>query len=237
MKNTTKKNGPKIGFMGPKFLKVALLIIAVGFVCGIVKAAVNPQNDPAEAVQVAEPVQAASDAVAAEAAQAPQAAAAADSLAAATDNTEKVAKDEALAKRKEMFSRILQEKELHFSFGSIAKGILGIAVILLIAWLFSTDRKKVNWKTVGMALLLQFIIAFSVLMFPAVQKFFEVFGKCFVSVLGWTKAGADFLFGPLMDTTGIGYIFVFLIELTKANIDVARRALSPKLPVNPGNGL
>ena len=32
----------------------------------------------------------------------------------------------------------------------------------------------------------------------------------------------------------IGYIFVFLIELTKANIDVARRALSPKLPVNPG---
>ncbi len=227
MNKTTKKSGPRIGFMGPKFLKVALVIIAVGFICGIVNAAVTTQNEPTAAAQVAEAQSAQPQAVAAEpqaaepqasetaaevtGANADESGTPAQSISAGSDDPEKVAKDEALAKRKEMFSRILQEKQLHFSFGSIAKGVLGILVILFIAWIFSTDRKRVNWKTVGMALLLQFIIAFCVLMFPAVQRFFEVFGKCFVAVLGWTKAGADFLFGPLMDTTGVGYIFVFQI--------------------------
>lgn len=201
MKKTTKKSGPRIGFMGPKFLKVALVIIAVGFICGMVNAAVQTDPQPQAAEQVAQAVDPAAEAITTSAAETVQ----------PETNSEEVSKEEALAKRKEMFSRILQEKELHFSFGSIAKGILGILVILFIAWIFSTDRKKVNWKTVGMALLLQFIIAFSVLMFPAVQRFFEVFGKCFVAVLGWTKAGADFLFGPLMDTGGVGYIFVFQI--------------------------
>ena len=204
MKKTTKKDGPRIGFMGPKFLKVALVIIAVGFICGMVNAAVQTDPQPQAAEQVAQPVDPAAEAISATPEEA-----AAEAVQPAT--AEDVSKEEALAKRKEMFSRILQEKELHFSAGAIGKGILGIAVIVLIAWLFSTDRKKVNWRTVGMALLLQFIIAFCVLMFPPVQKFFEVFGKCFVAVLGWTKAGADFLFGPLMDTGGIGYIFVFQI--------------------------
>ena len=187
--------------MGPKFLKVALVIIAVGFLCGIVNAAVQTDPQPQAAEQVAQAVDPTAEAITTSAAETVQ----------PETNSEEVSKEEALAKRKEMFSRILQEKELHFSAGAIGKGILGIAVIVLIAWLFSTDRKKVNWRTVGMALLLQFIIAFCVLMFPPVQKFFEVFGKCFVAVLGWTKAGADFLFGPLMDTTSIGYIFVFQI--------------------------
>ena len=138
--------------MGPKFLKVALVIIAVGFICGIVNAAVTPQTEPEPqaAAQVAEPVQEAAAQVTDPAAEAigEQPSVSAEEPA-VEENTD------ALAKRKEMFAKILDEKKLHFSFGSIAKGILGIAVIVLIAWLCSTDRKKVNWKTVGMALLLK----------------------------------------------------------------------------------
>ena len=52
--------------MGPKFLKVALVIIAVGFICGIVNAAVTTQNEPTATAQVAEAQSAQPQAVAAE---------------------------------------------------------------------------------------------------------------------------------------------------------------------------
>lgn len=213
METNKKKNGPRIGFMGPKFLKIALVIIAVGFVCGAVssfsKASVQTQ-DEVVAEQVA-PV--AADAAAGVSGVSADDGAVVAGETVAEDVTDSAADDAAAAleKRKEMFAKILQEKEITFNISSILKGLLGIAVIILIAWLFSSDRKRINWRTVGMALLVQFIIAFCVLMFPAVQRFFEVFGKCFVAVLSWTKAGSDFLFGPLMDTTSVGYIFVFQI--------------------------
>ena len=109
------------------------------------------------------------------------------------------------------YKAILTEKNFTFNVGSILRGICGMVIIILIAWLFSTDRKKVQWSTVGKALALQFIIAVSVLMFPAVQTVFEVLGKCFVAVLDWTKAGSDFLFGSLMDTSKFGFVFVLQI--------------------------
>ena len=69
MKNTTKKNGPKIGFMGPKFLKVALVIIAVGFICGMVNAAVQTDPQPQAAEQVAQAVDPAAEAITTSAAE------------------------------------------------------------------------------------------------------------------------------------------------------------------------
>lgn len=109
------------------------------------------------------------------------------------------------------YKAILAEKNFTFNIVSILRGICGMAIIILIAWLFSVDRKRVNWGTVGKALALQFIIAVSVLMFPAVQSVFEVLGKCFVAVLDWTKAGSNFLFGGLMDTSKFGFVFVLQI--------------------------
>lgn len=223
MKNKSKKSAPVLGFLGPKFMKVALVIIVVGFICGIANGKVFKKDAP-QTETVEQAVTAAGQAVEAAGQAVDNAVKEPVAEVVATEpqgtviegvpadaSQEELSKEEALAKRKEMFSRILEEKKLSFKFSSIARGLLGILAIVFIAWLFSSDRKKINWRTVGTALLLQFIIAFSVLMFPAVQKFFEVFGKCFVAVLGWTKAGADFLFGPLMDTTSIGYIFVFQI--------------------------
>lgn len=109
-----------------------------------------------------------------------------------------------------MFNQLL-EKSFHFSFGSLARGILGMAVIIFVCWCFSSNRKAINWGTVFKALLMQFAIAVSVLAFPAVQSVFELLGNAFISVLNWTKAGSNFLFGGLMDASKFGYIFIFQI--------------------------
>ena len=109
------------------------------------------------------------------------------------------------------YKAILGERHFAFNILSILRGLVGMAVIIFIAWIFSLDRKKVQWGTVFKALALQFIIGISVLMFPAVQTVFEVLGKCFVAVLDWTKAGSNFLFGGLMDMNKFGYIFVLQI--------------------------
>ncbi len=109
------------------------------------------------------------------------------------------------------YKSILANKQFSFNIVSILRGLCGMAVIILISWFLSVDRKRINWGTVFKALALQFIIAVSVLMFPAVQTIFEVMGKCFVAVLDWTKAGSLFLFGDLMDPSKFGFIFVLQI--------------------------
>lgn len=109
------------------------------------------------------------------------------------------------------YKEILAKKELSFNLKSILRGILGMIGLVVIAWLFSTDRKRINWKTVGFALLMQFVIAVSVIAFPAVQSIFEFLGSLFVAVLDWTKAGSTFLFGSLMDINNFGFIFVLQI--------------------------
>ena len=109
------------------------------------------------------------------------------------------------------YKAILLERTFTFSLSSLFRGLLGMAVILAIAWIFSLDRKRINWGTVLKALGLQLLIAVSVLVFPGVQKGFELFGQGFVAVLDWTKAGSNFLFGSFMDVSKFGFVFVFQI--------------------------
>jgi len=106
---------------------------------------------------------------------------------------------------------ILAQKTTRVSFGTILRGLLGITAILFIAWVFSLDRKRIHWPTVGKALLIQLLVAIGVLWVPAIQTVFEVLGKCFVVILDWTKEGSTFLFGSLMDASKFGFIFAFQI--------------------------
>jgi CNT family concentrative nucleoside transporter len=99
-----------------------------------------------------------------------------------------------------------------FSINSLWRGILGMLVLLLIAYLFSSNRKAINWKTVSIGLLLQLVIAIGVLKVPFVQLIFEKIGKIFVSILEFTRAGSKFLFeGLVVDTGTFGYIFAFQV--------------------------
>ncbi len=87
----------------------------------------------------------------------------------------------------------------------------GIVALLLIAYLCSLNRKAINWKTVGFGLLLQFVLALSILKLSWVQSIFNGVGKIFVSILDFTAAGSTFLFGDLMNVDTYGFIFVFQI--------------------------
>lgn len=99
-----------------------------------------------------------------------------------------------------------------FSVSSLLRGLLGMAVLILIAFLFSSNRKAINWKTVGIGLALQLIIAIGVLKVSFIQKAFELVGKLFIEILEYTKAGSKFLFdGLIADMDTFGYIFAFQV--------------------------
>ena len=99
-----------------------------------------------------------------------------------------------------------------FSTHSLWRGILGMAALILIAFLFSSNRKAINWKTVGIGLTIQLLIAIGVLKISFIQAIFEGIGKVFVSILDFTKAGSQFLFeGLVADMNTFGYIFAFQV--------------------------
>ena len=97
------------------------------------------------------------------------------------------------------------------STSSLIRGVLGMLVLLLIAFLFSNNRKAISWKTVGIGLGAQLILAIGVLKITVVQKVFEFVGKVFVLILDFTAAGSEFLLGGMMDVDSFGFIFLFQV--------------------------
>lgn len=99
-----------------------------------------------------------------------------------------------------------------FSLNSLLRGALGLLTLLLIAFLFSKDRKAINWRTVGIGLSFQIVIAIGVLKVPFIQGIFEFIGKIFVKILEFTQAGSKFLFeGLVVDMDTFGFIFAFQV--------------------------
>ncbi|TDQ22690.1 NupC/NupG family nucleoside CNT transporter [Tenacibaculum caenipelagi] len=99
-----------------------------------------------------------------------------------------------------------------FSMHSLWRGVLGMISLLVIAFLFSANRRGIDWKTVGIGLAVQLLIAIGVLKIPFVQKTFELIGGLFVSVLDFTRAGSEFLFSGLVaDMDSFGFIFAFQV--------------------------
>lgn len=84
------------------------------------------------------------------------------------------------------------------SLTSIFRSVIGMGFVIFIAWLFSTNRKAINWRVVGLGLLVQLILAIGILYVPFVQSFFETIGKMFVKVLSFTEAGTAFLFQSMV---------------------------------------
>lgn len=99
-----------------------------------------------------------------------------------------------------------------FSLESFGRGVLGMVSLIVIAVLFSNNRKAINWKTVGIGLAFQLLIAICVLKVPFVESIFDFIGGIFVAILEFTLAGSDFLFqGLVSDTSTFGYIFAFQV--------------------------
>ena len=80
-----------------------------------------------------------------------------------------------------------------FNIVKLLRGILGMAVLIAIAWAFSNNRKAVNWKMVGTGLVFQLLLAIGILYIPFVQDIFEFIGKGFVKILTFTNEGVTYL--------------------------------------------
>ena len=98
-----------------------------------------------------------------------------------------------------------------FSFESFTRGVVGMITLLFIAYLFSSNRRAINWKTIGIGLALQLSIAIGILKVGFIQDAFDFAGSIFVLILDFTRAGSQFLLGNLVDTNSIGYIFAFQV--------------------------
>lgn len=94
---------------------------------------------------------------------------------------------------------------------SITRGLLGVSAILVIAYLLSNNKKNIDWKTIGIGVLSQLIIAIGVIKVDAVAIFFEKIGEVFLAIVVFTNEGTKVLFGELADSEKYGAIFAFQI--------------------------
>ena len=98
-----------------------------------------------------------------------------------------------------------------FTIETLFRGIIGMAFLIFISFLLSNNRKAINWKTASFGLLIQLILAISVLKISWVQSIFEFAGKIFVKILEFTMEGTKFLFGDLVSMDNFGGVFIFAI--------------------------
>lgn len=110
-------------------------------------------------------------------------------------------------------------------FVSVIRGIIGILVLVGIAFLLSNNKKNINWRLVGWGIGLQILFAILILKGEALGEFFFIFGwpkiifkwisSFFVLVLNFTTEGAVFIFGDLAISPGndgsLGSFFAFQV--------------------------
>jgi CNT family concentrative nucleoside transporter len=101
-------------------------------------------------------------------------------------------------------------------------GLIGIVLILGLAFLFSNNKRRINLRLVISGLALQALIALLVFKVPAVNSFFQFLGKGMEKIEGFAKQGANFVWGGIgaFDFTGaiVNYsapgTFVFAFNIT-----------------------
>ncbi|HYG07396.1 MAG TPA: nucleoside transporter C-terminal domain-containing protein [Stenotrophomonas sp.] len=95
--------------------------------------------------------------------------------------------------------------------GRVGFGLFGLAVLLGITWLFSNNKRAVDWRLVITGVLLQIGFAALVLLVPGGRDVFNWLGQGFVKVLSFVNEGSTFIFGSLMDAKSYGFIFAFQV--------------------------
>ena len=95
--------------------------------------------------------------------------------------------------------------------GRIGFGLFGLVVLLGITWLFSNNKKAVDWKLVATGIALQIGFAALVLLVPGGRDVFDWLGQGFVKILSYVNEGSSFIFGDLMNVPKYGFIFAFQV--------------------------
>ncbi|NVK83942.1 MAG: NupC/NupG family nucleoside CNT transporter [Cytophagia bacterium] len=99
----------------------------------------------------------------------------------------------------------------------ILRAVLGLAILVGIAYLLSGNKKGISWRLVGVGVVLQVIIALLISKVPIVQTGFDALSRGFVTFLNFALDGAEFLYGDLSKNSdsvegtrhSLGFLFVF----------------------------
>src|SRR4030066_521122 len=107
---------------------------------------------------------------------------------------------------------------------SLLRGALGLLILLGIAFLFSNNKRKVNWRLVVTGVTMQVIFAIFIIHSESLRGWFfplgwpkdviNWLGAAVVSLLGFTMQGAEFVFGKLAINNGpdsLGFFFAFQV--------------------------
>ena len=89
--------------------------------------------------------------------------------------------------------------------------IIGLFVFVGLAFLFSTNKKAVNWKTIAWAFGLQVIFAVLILKTSVGIAVFDKLNDVVLKILAFQQAGAEMVFGNLAKADSLGYIFAFQV--------------------------
>lgn len=90
------------------------------------------------------------------------------------------------------------------------RGAFGLAVIVLIAFIFSSNKRKIDWRLVVIGISLQLVFGFLITKVEIVRAGFELLSQGFVKFLSFSEAGASFIFGDLAGDS-FGFIFAFKV--------------------------
>jgi len=97
------------------------------------------------------------------------------------------------------------------SIMSVSRGLIGLSSIILIAYLLSNNKRNIDWKTILIGILSQFVIAIAVLKVDFVRIIFEKLGQGFLAIVTYTNQGSRILFGELANSSKYGEIFIFQV--------------------------
>lgn len=101
---------------------------------------------------------------------------------------------------------------LNISLESLGRGLLGLIFLVIVGYLLSSNRRRIDWRLVGSGLLLQVIFAVLVLKVDRVANSFDWLSQQVVTFLNFSEKGAEFLFGGLVNNQDtFGYIFAFKV--------------------------
>ncbi|MBC6942590.1 MAG: NupC/NupG family nucleoside CNT transporter [Xanthomonadales bacterium] len=93
------------------------------------------------------------------------------------------------------------------TLGHVGFGLFGLATLIGIAWLFSNNKRAIDWKLVGTGVVLQILFAAIVLKLPLGRDVFNAIATGFVKLLDYVNVGSAFIFGSFMDVKKFGFVF------------------------------
>ena len=96
-----------------------------------------------------------------------------------------------------------------------AVSVMGFVFFAGVAWLLSSNRRRIAWKTIAWAVALQLLIGLIIFRLPGSQRLLLAVNDAVVALLNASKSGSVFLFGPLAagpgETGSVGFILVFQV--------------------------